>query len=326
MEREKKPRRPRKKPTEQGLFPETPKKVLVTGASGFVGTRIVAELLQRGFQVVALARRLSQSSSEPGVIRVAADVTLSGWERWVEGCSAVIHLVGIIREDPRQGITFHGAHVEATARVVEVCKKFGIFRLVHMSAVGADPQSPIPYHRTKGQAEELVRASGLAWTIFRPSVIFGPGDGFTTTLTGVIRRAPLVPVFGDGSYPLQPVAVEEVAEAFVASLENPQAVEQIVELGGPEVLSYRQVLQRIASSLGKKRLFVPIPLPLVRPAVKIAAWLLSNPPITPDELAMLLAGSTADIRVAQKLFDLPRKNFRGVSWSEAWQQPRQASG
>ncbi len=310
-----KPRK-RRKPQEPELFPETkrPQRVLVTGATGFVGSAVVRELLIRGFEVVALARRLPPCDGQPRLIRVAADVTALGWERWVEGCSAAIHLVGIIRERPKEGVTFRKAHVHATARVVEACQALGIGRLLHMSAVGARLDAATPYHRTKGEAEELVKASGLAWTIIRPSVIFGPGDGFTTTLARVVTRFPVVPVFGNGSYPLQPVAVEEVAEVFAACLENPEAERRVLELGGPEVLTYMEVLRRVATSLGKRRAFVKLPLGLARPLVRLATKLLANPPITSDELTMLVSGSVADTTLVQKLFGLPKKPFAGVTW------------
>jgi len=313
MEQQQKPRGRRKKQAQEALFP-APRRVLVTGATGFVGRTIVAELLARGYQVVALARQHPPRGGQPGLVRVAADAAGDGWERWAEGCDAVIHLVGIIRENPKAGVTFHQAHVATTAKVLEVCGKLAIRRLLHMSALGADPQGPVPYQRTKGEAEALVRSSGLDWTIFRPSVIFGPGDGFTSTLAAVVRRFPVVPVFGDGSYPLHPVAVEEVAEAFVRSLELPETVGKTIELGGPEVLSYLEVLRRIASSLGRKRVFLKLPWGISRLAVRLAAALLPDPPITPDELAMLAAGSRADTSLAQALFGLPRKRFSGLAW------------
>lgn len=302
--------RPRgKKEPQDALFPPPPKRVLVTGATGFVGRAVVAELVRRGWQVAALARRHPTGEAEPGLVRIAADVTSPRWERWAQGCQAAVHLVGIIRERPKEGVTFQKIHLEGTARVLAVCQSLGIRRLIHMSAAGADPQGMTPYHRTKGEAEELVMASGLAWTIFRPSVIFGPGDGFTTTLKKVVGRWPLVPVFGDGSFPVQPVAVEEVAEAFAESLTNPATEGKVIELGGPEVISYLEVLQRLAAAMGNKRLFVKVPLGLARMMVRLTARVLSNPPITPDELSMLIAGSQADNTLATQFFHLPRRRL-----------------
>lgn len=305
------PRQRRRKAPQEELPPEASKlkKVLLTGATGFVGRAICQRLLQRGYTVVAMARRHPNQESTPGLVRVSADVVNQGWESWAEGCQAAIHLVGIIREVPKENVTFHRVHVEGTARVLEACEKLGIARYLHMSAVGANPQGLTPYHRTKGQAEELVKASPLSWTIFRPSVIFGPGDGFTSTLLRVINSFAVVPVFGDGSYPLQPVAVEEVVQAFVASLEKPETVGQVIELGGPEVLTYLQVLQRLARALGKKRLFFKVPISLARFGVKWATRLLPNPPITSDELTMLLGGSIADVRLAREFFQVPQKPF-----------------
>ncbi len=316
MQPSEKPRKSRKKTTAPELSgePSPMRRVLVTGATGFVGSAVIRELLARGYQVVALARKLPTAPHEDGLIRVAADVASPGWERWAEGCHAAIHLVGILRENPKAGVTFRRAHVQATARVLEVCGNLGVRRYLHMSALGANPQGPTAYARTKGEAEALVQASPLAWTIFRPSVIFGPGDGFTTTVAGFVRRFPVVPVFGDGSYPLQPIAVGEVAQAFVESLEKPETVHRIIELGGPEILSYMEILRRVATFLGKRRFFLRVPLRLARLGVRLAATLFSNPPITPDELTMLLSGSCADTALANQLFGLPRKAFTDLYW------------
>ena len=188
------------------------------------------------------------------MIQVAADISGEGWQRWCEGCSAAIHLVGIVKEVPAAGVTFDRAHRLATERVVATCQALGVSRLVHMSALGARAGASTPYQRTKAHGEAIVRDSGLAWTIFRPSVIFGPGDGFTTTLARSLRRFPVFPIFGDGSYRLQPISVAEVADAFVAALGEPRSEGQIVELGGPEQLTYVEVLRRITRAIGKQPL------------------------------------------------------------------------
>lgn len=292
------------------------RRVLLTGATGFVGRNVLRELLAKGFEIVAVARSRAEIPTPPGVIRVAADLNGEGWQRWSEGCSAAIHLVGVIREVPAKGVTFDGAHRIATEKVVQACRQFGIPRLVHMSALGARPQAATAYHRTKAAAEEVVRGSGLVWTIFRPSMIFGVGDGFTTALVRALRRAPVFPVFGDGSYRLQPIAVEEVARAMVASLDEPRSEAQVIELGGPEVLTYNDVLRRIGASLGRRPMMLHLPLGLSRLLVSLAEKLPSSP-ITLDQLTMLLEGSTCDTRTSNDLFGIPRARFQGVAGAAA---------
>jgi uncharacterized protein YbjT (DUF2867 family) len=295
--------------------PATPvtRRILLTGASGFLGREVLRRLLEGGNEVVAVSRHPNPSAVPAGVIQVAADITGEGWQRWCEGCTAAIHLVGVIREAPRQHVTFDAAHRVGTERVVAACREHSIRRLVHVSALGAQRDAATPYLRSKWQAEETVRGSALAWTIVRPSLIFGPGAGFFTKLAGTVRRLPVFPVFGDGAYAVQPIAVGEVAAALVAALEVGASEGEVVELGGPEVLSYVEVVRRTAAALGVRRSLVHLPVGLVRFLVRAMQWL-PGVPITPDELTMLLAGSTCDTRAASLLFDLPRQRFDGPVW------------
>lgn len=285
------------------------RRVVLTGATGFIGQRVLATLLARGFQVVAVARSRPSALPPKGVIQVAADITGDAWLRWCEGCWAVIHLVGIIRELPAADVTFERLHRLATERVVAACHELGIRRIVHMSALGARDDAPTAYHRTKAQAEALVQVSGLSWTIVRPSVVFGSGDGFTTALATALRRFPVFPIFGDGSYRLQPIAVEEVAEVLVGALDEPRCHTRIIELGGPEALAYTEVLRRISAAIGKRPLMPHLPLPLSRFLVRVMERFPATP-ITSDQLAMLLEGSTCDTTASRELFGVPRRPFQ----------------
>src|SRR5260370_14912176 len=192
-------------------------RVFITGARGFVGGGVVQALRADGHVVRCLVRR----GSEPllkglgAVERVEGDVLIRRTlDVAVAGCDAVIHLVGIIRERPALAETFERLHVDATLNVLAAASGAGVRRVLHMSALGTRPGARARYHQTKWRAEEAVRESGTAWTIFRPSVVFGRGDELISTLAGMIRRLPVVPVLGDGQYRLQPVAVEHVAAGF----------------------------------------------------------------------------------------------------------------
>ena len=290
-----------------------PRRVLLTGASGFVGREILRQLLASGREVVAISRHPRAETVPPGVIQVAADITGEGWLRWCDGCGAAIHLVGIIREVRTSGVTFERAHRIATERVIAGCKKLGIRRLLHMSALGSRAGAATPYHRTKWQAEEAVRASGLEWTIFRPAPIFGPGDGFSTSIAAAMRRIPVFPVFGDGTTRLQPIAVDEVAHCFVNALELRGTAGQSYDLGGPEALSYDEVLRRIARALGLRRMLLHLPVGLSRLLVS-AVQHLPNAPITLDQLTMLLEGSTCDASVTAMTVGVPSARFVGPVW------------
>lgn len=268
-------------------------KIFVTGASGFVGQAVVTKLLDAGHDVRALSHRNKKSPEHPRLTMASGDTTdFESLKNTLEGCDAVIHLVGIIREFPAKGITFERLHTESTRNILAAARDQGLKRYLHMSANGARKQGKTVYHRTKWAAEELVRKSGLDWTIFRPSLIYGPGDAFINMLAGLIRRLPVVPVFGDGNYQLQPVHVDDVAKAFTAALDRSACFGQTYCCCGPRVYSYDQLLDIIARALNKKTACkLHHPLALIRPLVNVMQ---SFPlfPITGDQLQMLLEGNT----------------------------------
>ena len=214
-------------------------------------------------------------------------------ENAAQGTTAIVHLVGIIREFPARGITFERLHVAATRNVVDAARLWGIPRFIHMSALGARAGGTTGYFDSKGRAEDCVRQSGLRWTIFRPSVIFGPGDAFLNELARILRTAPLMPVPGNGKYLLQPVFVGDVAKGFADALLRPDTEMGIFEVGGPERFSYGELLDRIGASMGRRARKLHVPLSLLRPAVRILERF-ERFPLTTDQLGMLLQENVCD--------------------------------
>lgn len=274
------------------------REVLVTGGTGFVGTHVCRALIARGFLPRILVR-LGSEGKIPEDVRNACRVTpgdvtnREAVEYAAQGTMAIVHLVGIIREFPERDITFERLHVAATRNVVDAARRWEISRYVHMSALGARPGGSTAYFDSKGRAEEVVRRSGLSWTIFRPSVIFGPGDRFLNLLAGILAKAPMVPVPGDGTYRLQPVFIGDVAKGFADAVMRPELEGKTFETGGPERLSYNELLDRVAASVGRRARKVHVPLPLLRPAVR-AMERFEKFPLTTDQLEMLLAGNVCD--------------------------------
>ncbi len=272
-------------------------KVFVTGGTGFVGSEVLRQLVATGHTVQVLVRK---GSEEKLAVREGIEIhlgdatepaTLAGA---LAECDAVIHLIGIIREFPAKGITFERLHVEATANVLAAARSQGVKRYLHMSANGAGPGGATAYHRTKWAAEQAVRASGLDWTIFRPSLIFGKGGEFVTMLADLIRKMPVVPVLGDGQYRIQPVAVEQVSASFVKALEMPETVGQTYHLGGAESYSYDEILDLTGTAVGREPVTkVHQPLFIVKPMIKLMEHA-DHFPITSTQLEMLLAGNVCD--------------------------------
>ncbi len=287
-------------------------RVLVTGATGFVGNEVVKELLARGHRVRALVRVGSQDRLQvrDHVGEVFGDVLdREAVFQAAHGCDAVINLVGIIREFPRRGITFERLHVEATRNAVDAARAAGARRFLQMSALGARPAPADPYHTTNYRADEYVMASGLAWTIFRPSLIYGPGDRSINLFAQIVKSSPVYPIIGDGNYPMQPVPVGTVAQAFAQALELPQTENRTYDVGGPEPLTFNEIIDTIAAVLGKKvhKLHLPVwPMRLAAALLGGLSWF----PVTTGQIRMLLEGNTCDHAVFYQDFGLETMSLR----------------
>lgn len=246
-------------------------RVLLTGASGFVGSAVLRALRGRGYAITALANRRSIEPEHPEVRQVAGGLfDARALDDAAGGCDAAIHLVGIIAERPKRGVTFERIHVEGTRNVLEACRKAGVRRYVQMSALGTRPDAVSEYHRTKWRAEELVRSSGLTWTIIRPSLIHGPGGEFMTMEAHWARgqASPwlFMPYFGRGVFGLggagrlQPVHVDDVARAFVEAIDNPSTMGRTYDLGGSERLSWPELHEASARAIaGRRRAIIAMP-------------------------------------------------------------------
>ena len=280
--------------------------VFLTGSTGFVGTQILSDLKKEGYRVRALVRRGSESKlRDPREVEVVSgDVTEPESLRGkMAGCDAVIHLVGIIREFPQKGITFKRLNFDATKNIVDTARKEGIQRFLHMSVLGSRLNTKAKYHQTKYLAEEYVTGSGLDYTIFRPSVIFGPEDEFINILANMIKRMPLFPVAGKGDYRLQPVALEDVSTGFINSLSSSYTIGKTYDVGGVEKLKYIELIDIIGRILGKKVRKVYLPIWFIVKMVRLMS-IVPGFPITYDQLTMLIGDNTCDERGFIRDFDI----------------------
>lgn len=279
--------------------------ILVTGGSGFVGSHTVRRLAEGGQKVRALIRDRGRAERE-GRLRglpvewaegdVTRPETLAPALRDVE---AVIHTVAVAVE--RRGGMYGAVNAEGTRNVVAACQSAGLRRFVHLSQLGADPTLRYRFLASKGQAEQAVVRSSLAWTVFRPSVIWGPEDEFANTFARLALITPLLyPIIADGKARFQPVWVEDVVTCLVHSLTVGSTERQSYELGGPEVLTMEEMERRALAGVGARRLFVRVPLPLIRIAVWAMQTLLPAPPVTTSLLELLAVDNVC------RTNDLPR--------------------
>ena len=278
-------------------------KVAVIGGTGFVGVHLVDRLLAEGH----LPRLLVRPDSDSRAHRASECEIVTGelgqpgaLAQVLAGTDAVIYLIGLLREFPEKGITFDAMHRAGVEATIAEAKAQGIRRFVLMSANGVRPDGTA-YQRTKYEAEQALKASGLSWTIFRPSVIFGDPRGrmeLCTQLKRDIIDSPLpAPLFfpgwlptGAGDFKLAPVAVQDVAAAFVLALGDPRTESQTYSLCGPDRLSWRSILQTIAAVRGRSKWMLPAPALAVGALASLLdryAWF----PITRDQLRMLLEGN-----------------------------------
>jgi len=239
------------------------RRVALIGGSGFVGRSLSEHLARAGIEQKVLTRnRLHARASWPlpGATCIECDpYSPAALAAAVQDCDAVVNLVGILNERGDRGDGFQRAHVELTRNALQACASSGVARYLHMSALNAAPVAPSHYLRSKGEAERLVRAAptALATTIFRPSVIFGPGDGLFCRFDALLEFSPVLPL-ACAAARFQPVYVGDVAEAFVRSLDHRPSFGASYDLGGPEVMTLEQIVRMVLAARGRRRLVLPL--------------------------------------------------------------------
>lgn len=285
--------------------------ILVTGAAGYVGHTLVHRLVEAGQPVRAMVHSPAKAEARLAAVRdrieiVAGDVTRpETLPPALDGVRAVVHLVAVAIE--KGGATYEQINTEGTINLIEAAKAAGVRRFVNMSQNGADSASPYRFLRSKGKAQDAVAASGLDWTALRPSVIWGPQDEFANVQARLIKITPLVfPVPGDGQARFQPVWVGDVAEALARCLDDDRTTGHTYGLGGPEVLTYEEIVRRVLVALGTQRALLHTPVPLMALAVR-AMQVLPNPPVTPGLLDLLKVDNTVADNALPGVFGiLPR--------------------
>jgi len=262
------------------------KRICIIGGSGFVGRAIVEQAIGAGHQVSVACRHPERARDllVKGAKLARVDVVDGrGLDAAVADHDVVIYLVGLLFEKGRQN--FAAAHVDGVARVLESCQRAGVRQYLHMSALGAGKVSESTYAETKAAAEKLVSESNLSWTIFRPSIIYGVGDNFFNQFKAMSAMLPVMPVIS-GDTRFQPVWVEDVARAFIMSIDHHHVRGQTYELGGPGVFSFQAMLELLMLELGRQRTFIPVP-GFAANLMAIFTSVLPTPPITQDQLKLL---------------------------------------
>jgi len=297
-------------------------KVALYGGTGFVGSYLVDALLAHDHT----PRLLVRPGSEEKVVQperceiVSGEIDDAGAvAECLRGADAAIYNIGLIREFPAKGITWEAMQYQGAARAMDAAVQAGVRRFLLMSANGVKPEGT-GYQRTKYRAEQHLAGSDLDWTVFRPSVVFGESRGreeFCTMLRDQMIKPPIpAPLFYEGVWPggagrfqMSPVAAENVAEAFVSSLETPASHGRIFPLGGPEAPEWREILKTIAAASGKPdKLMVPAPVGPTRAVAALFdrfAWF----PVTRDQLQMLIEGNACDGSETWSLFDIQPTRF-----------------
>jgi uncharacterized protein YbjT (DUF2867 family) len=287
--------------------------IFIAGATGFVGSNLVDSLLSRGMKLKCLVRsdKAAQRLSARGVEVVRGDITQAETLNGIlTGDDFVIHLIGIMEEKGKA--TFRSIHVEGTANLVSEARRAGVKHFFYQSTLGADRNSWSGYMKTKAEAEEIVKQSGINCTIFRPSLIIGPWDGFTKKLMEMIKLSPVIPIPGEGKSKFQPIYIGDWIKCLTRVIDDPEGFRATYEIGGPEHLSYTEMVEKLAAAMDRKRPVFKVPMGLMKISALFLGTVLSSPPVTVDQLRLLETDNTCDTGAVEQNF-----GFRPTRYEDA---------
>lgn len=297
--------------------------ILVTGATGFVGRALLARLIQEGLETRILLRPSARSPELPRGTRL--DVTLAslsdvrGLRAAMVGVDLVVHLAGAERTGSRDLLA---CDVEGTRTLTQAAVDGGVRRIIYLSHLGAEPASAFPLLRAKARAEESIRRCGIPYTILRTALLHGRGDHFSTWLAMQLALSPLVfPIPGDAATMLQPLWVEDLVTCLVDTLDDPATRNQVYEIGGPEFLSLRTVVQLVMEKTGIQRLLLSTRPPYLRAAARALQRLLPRPPVNDLWLDHFAVSRMAELSTLPRVFglqpsrmELRLEHLRGHNW------------
>ncbi|MGH8579530.1 MAG: complex I NDUFA9 subunit family protein [Gammaproteobacteria bacterium] len=272
--------------------------ITIFGGTGFLGTALVKRLLAEGSRVrVAVrdpgkAKVLLDQESSSRIEAMSADVCdRDSVAQALSGATAAVNAVGHYVE--RKGASFHEVHVRGAENLAREAGRAGVARLIHVSGIGAELGSASRYIRARAEGELAVKDAFPDATLFRLSVVFGPGDALFRSLASMIRRLPLIPLFGRGETLLQPVYVMDVADAAVAALRRTETKGMLYELGGPKAYSYRALVEFVCKETHRERLLLPLPFQFWETAAALLG-VMPNPPLTRDQVVLLKQDNTVN--------------------------------
>ena len=286
--------------------------ILVTGANGFVGRHVVSRLAAGADPVRAMVRDPGRYQPSPGVDVVTADLTSpTTLPAALEGVSKVVHAAAITGnfKEPYPG-AYDDVHRAGTQNLVAAARDAGVGRIVLVSGLGTVPAPAGTYMATRWAMEEAVRGGGIPYVIIQPSVQFGDGAEFIAALARLVRRSPVVPLLGGGGLRFQPIWVEDVVTCIEKALVDDALLSQAHPIGGSQYATFREVIETICTSLGKRRLLAPLPLPIARVQARVFTALLRRPPLTPATIELFSFENATDLDAVDKHFGFRPAGFR----------------